>query len=121
MSEMKEFRGMDCKIGIGNNGNYVEGYVVHVDKEIGITIYDKKTDKPVYCLNRKELLNYEKERDAFGMLELYNKVFDEALELIKKKEPTRDITFEIPGYGEECRLYEGECKSFVLVSCPYKK
>jgi hypothetical protein len=51
MSEIKELIGKEI---VSDEG--VECYVVHADREIGITIHEMVDDTEVFCLNKKEFL-----------------------------------------------------------------
>lgn len=80
MSEMKEMRGVECKL---------EGrdcYVVHADKEVGITVHYLDNDEPAMCINKEEILYSAKYYKTKGATKNYEDIFDEIIEEINKGE-----------------------------------
>ena len=69
MSEIRELQGLECKV------NGVDAYVVHADRELGITIHSIGADEEVACLNRQELLYLAKQFKWRGANRAYHEAF----------------------------------------------
>ena len=114
-TEMKEYKGMECII--EDCGWKTNGYVVNVDREIGITIHDEE-DNPIYCINKEEIFDYSlksrKDRNR-----IYHEAFTRCIEMIKEGVLT-NINF---GSDFERGFEVSENGNFVfadMLSCPFK-
>ena len=75
MSEMKEFRGMKCVVVDEISLKSIKGYVVFADRERGITIHGDKNDEQIFCINKKEILDYAKNFKLRGGNRCYHDIF----------------------------------------------
>ena len=115
MSEMKEFKGVDCTI---------EGercYVVFVDPEEGITIHRYKNDSEIFCLNKNDAIQYFDKKYEKEVIECYNFFFEETLKGIKK-----GIVYHVGfGYSDQSpkrEIYRNGHPDFIHspMKCAYK-
>jgi len=113
-TEMKEYKGVECIV----NDNKIKyaGYVVSVDREIGITIHDDN-DSPLYCINKKELFNRSL-RSRKDRNKIYHEAFTKIIEMIKKGvlinidfDPDLEMGFEIK---ESNNIFAN------MLNCPFK-
>jgi hypothetical protein len=79
-TEMKEMRGVECKF---------EGkdcYVVHADREIGITLHYIDDDTQAACLNKKEILLNAKRYKSRFINRVYHELFSKIIDDINNGE-----------------------------------
>ena len=116
MSEMKEFRGMDCKV-VG-----IDSYVVHADRDIGITIHTYEYDEEIFCINKEEMLKDCKRLKKRGGNRLYHELFSRTIERIKEGN-IPDFYYDDSGYDVKILESKYNFSSDLFeeyMSCPYK-
>ena len=110
-TEMKELRGLPCKV---ETPSWIKnGYVAHVDRTKGITVHDEN-DKPLLCVNKKdyESLNY---RD---WVKLYHERFTQVVEEIKNG---HIVAKSIVSRGNgEYGVYQGTFYGGEMSKCAYR-
>ena len=116
MSEMKEFKGLE--VIVEEEGyNDTKGYVAMIDIDFGISINDEN-DNPLFCINKKEIVKYGKEREMEEIEEAYTKAFYEIIEKIKSGK-VEQISFR---KGKDNKMKFGkplDCLFFDNMSCAF--
>lgn len=123
MAEIKELKGVECKV-VGRNEVYKDSFVAHIDREIGITIYEFKNQKESFCWNKEELLEMA-ERFGCGKketLEIYYELFDFILKKIKEGSPIAVIGIDFTnGKPKKLILDKFDSICYTGIHCPFSE
>ena len=113
-TEMLYLRGVECIVSAGYGGEKDQsGYVVHADREKGITIHSLQTDLPIFCLN-KETLSQMRCKDKNR---IYHTCFTEIVKAIEKGEKIGLYVF----HAQKGRILQAEYSPFrFFQTCAYR-
>lgn len=115
MPEMTEYCGKEVTV------DGIPGcYVVHVDREVGITIHDGD-DKPILCLNNAQLFAGTKHiKGLRGLLRAYHEAFSHIVRQIDLGIMDTNTSIRCKADSYDCHVYYGTPSVWANPStCPY--
>jgi len=110
-TEMLYLRGVECTV--PSYGEDQSGYVVHADREKGITIHSLETDSPIFCLNKEHMSQMRcKDKNR-----IYHECFTEIVKDVEKGEKIKIYVF----HKQKGRISQAEYNPFhSSQSCAYR-